>query len=70
MTPKFITLHRFAAPHDPIMVNPRRVAMFLENRAPSAQPHLKGKLGTEVHFTRNHALVVKETPQEITTLLS
>lgn len=70
MTPKFITLHRFAKPHDPLMVNPRRVSMFLENRHPSAQPELKGKLGTEVMFTQSHTVIVQETPEQIATLLS
>ena len=65
MTPKFITLTRFALPNDSIMVNPRRVNCFLENRAPSAQPNLRGKLGTVVQYNHDDCFVVKESMDEI-----
>ncbi len=69
MTPKFLTLTRFASPHDSIMVNPRRVNAFTENRAPSAQPELRGKLGTVVDFNANDCIVVRESLDEIKQLL-
>jgi hypothetical protein len=69
MTPKFLTLTRFASPNDPIMVNPRRVNSIIETRAPSQQPELKGKLGTEILFNSNDRITVKETLDEIKQLL-
>jgi hypothetical protein len=69
MTPKFLTLTRFAAPNDTILVNPRRVNSFVENRHPSTQPDLKGKLGVVVSYNQNDYEVVRESLDEIKQLL-
>lgn len=69
MNTKFITLTLFAAPHDTIMVNPRRVNCFVANRHPTCQPELKGKLGTVVEYNPNDYHVVRETFEEIKQLL-
>lgn len=69
MTTKFLTLTRFAVPHDLIMINPRRVNRFEENLAPTAQPQLKGKLGVVVYYSQHDFDVVRESLDEIKHLL-
>lgn len=69
MTPKFLTLTLFASPNDTVLINPRRVNMMIENRHPSAQPELKGKLGVVIYHTDTDFVVVRESLDEIKQLL-
>lgn len=69
MTPKFLTLTLFASPHDQVLINPRRVNMMCENRHPSAQPELKGKLGVVIYHNQNDFVVVRESLNDIKQLL-
>lgn len=66
MTPKFIevTLNSSGLK---VMVNPRRVNFFSKERVPTQQPDLD--CGTRLDFGRSEILIVKETVEQIKSLL-
>lgn len=66
MTPKFIQLTRMST-GEVMMVNPRRINAFHKRRPPTQQPKLN--CGTEVWFGRDDVILVRESVEDIKTLL-
>jgi len=50
------------------MVNPRRLDTFSALRPPTQQPDLN--VGTQLNFGRGEVIIVRETVQQIKTLLN
>lgn len=74
MCPKFLILHRFRSGQvlesdaDLVMVNPRRLNGFWEERRSTQQPGIY--CGTYLDFGRGECLIVRETVNEIKRALS
>jgi uncharacterized protein YlzI (FlbEa/FlbD family) len=67
VTPKFIEVTRFRN-GEKVMVNPRRLDTFSALRPPTQQPDLN--VGTQLNFGRGEVIIVRETVQQIKTLLN
>ena len=74
MVPKFLSLHRFRSGQvlendfDIVMVNPRRLNGFWEERRSTQQPDIY--CGTYLDFGRGECLIVRETVNQIKKALS
>ena len=74
MVPKFLSLHRFRSGQvlesdaDLVMVNPRRLNGFWEERRSTQQPEIF--CGTYLDFGRGECIIVRETVNQIKKALS
>lgn len=66
MSPKFVQMHRFTS-GTPLMVNPRRLNGYWEERRTTQQPDLY--CGTYLDFGRGESVLVRETMSDIKRLL-
>lgn len=64
MSPKTLSLTNKTT-GDVELINPFRVNRWIPVAPPTQQPHLRGKLGTEVRFTGRDRLFVVETLETI-----
>jgi hypothetical protein len=68
MTPKILALTNKTTGQT-VLVNPFRVNRWAAVTPPTQQPHLAGKLGTEVVFTGRDRLFVVETLETINRMI-